>query len=110
MRQSNYCHLDVKPDNFIVTGDGIIKGIDFGLSCKVKQSTSPKTQILYGGSPFYMAPEIRALKNIYEEYIVDPWKADIYSLGITLLALIYQDMVKFHLFFPFKICLLIWQH
>ena len=63
MRQSNFCHLDVKPDNIIVTVDGIIKVIDFGLSCKVPQTTSPKMQREYCGSIFYMAPEIKALKN-----------------------------------------------
>jgi hypothetical protein len=40
----------------------------------------------------YIAPEIRALKNIDEGGMVDPWKADIYSLGITMLKMIYPGI------------------
>jgi hypothetical protein len=41
-----------------------------------------------------MAPEIYALKYIDEGGMIDPWKADIYSLGITLLALTYPKIKK----------------
>jgi serine/threonine protein kinase len=76
----------------VVTGDGIIKGIDFGTSYKVPQTTTPKMKITYCGTPMYMAPEIIALEDIEEGDMVDPWKADIYSLGITLLAMMYPEI------------------
>ncbi len=59
MKWSRYCHLDVKPANFIITSDGIIKGIGFGLSTKVPENTNDRIELSYCGTPLYMAPEIR---------------------------------------------------
>ena len=45
------------------------------------------------GSPFYMAPEIKRLNEYCESAMIDGCKADIYSLGISILALI-QPFIK----------------
>ncbi len=47
-------------------------------------------EVKYCGSPLYMAPEIKKLKEDKNKaVIIDSCKADIYSLGITMLHLIY---------------------
>lgn len=52
-------HRDIKPSNAMLTGDGLIKLIDFGVARPIKQ-TGDRTQTLETilvGTPFYMAPE-----------------------------------------------------
>ncbi len=69
-------HRDLKPTNILVTPDGSLKLIDFGL---VYDSES--TVRVEGGTPGFMAPEqVRGEK-------VDG-RADLYALGATVYALI----------------------
>jgi len=37
MHEANYVHRDVKPDNFMVAADGVVKVLDFGLSFKYRR-------------------------------------------------------------------------
>lgn len=66
----------------MVTPNGCVKIIDFGLATAVRKSSPGSTKTLYPlqgctGSLRYMAPEV-ALSQPYNE------KADIYSFGILL--------------------------
>jgi serine/threonine-protein kinase len=49
-------HRDVKPDNFFVTNDGVLKVMDFGIA---KQYAAPGVTVAgsIAGTPFYMSPE-----------------------------------------------------
>src|SRR5207237_4617041 len=49
-------HRDVKPDNFFVTGDGVLKVMDFGIA---KQYATPGVTVAgsIAGTPLYMSPE-----------------------------------------------------
>jgi len=71
-------HLDVKAANILLTEDKQIKIADFGVSQQL-QTPYGHSNILIG-SPLYMAPEL-ILKAPYN------FKADIWSLGITLIEL-----------------------
>lgn len=71
-------HRDIKPTNILMTLEGEIKLIDFGLS---KVLPTDMTQTICG-SPLYMAPEI-LYKQDYDS------TADIWSMGILLYEMTY---------------------
>jgi len=72
-------HRDLKPENLLLDHDDNIKIVDFGLGNTYKTGERLKTAC---GSPCYAAPEMIAGK----EY--DGLKADIWSCGIILFALV----------------------
>ncbi len=47
-------HRDIKPENLMVTGEGRLKVLDFGLSRIAQEDVS----LTLGGTPSYMAPEV----------------------------------------------------
>ena len=72
-------YRDMKPDNVMLTPDGRIKLIDFGISKEYKVDTESDTTNL--GTRAFAAPEqIAGLKTNA--------KTDIYSLGVTLYNLV----------------------
>ncbi len=72
MHQKGYIHLDMKPQNVIVTPDGKAKIMDFGLCTKIGQY-NPRLQ----GTPDFMAPE-QMRKGWVDE------RTDVYNLGATI--------------------------
>jgi serine/threonine protein kinase len=73
--QAGIVHRDIKPANLIVSADGIVKILDFGIAKFVAAGlTAPGTVL---GTLLYMAPE--QVKGI----AVDA-RADIYSVGAVL--------------------------
>jgi predicted Ser/Thr protein kinase len=69
---------DLKPGNIMITRDGHIKLIDFGIARFFRQSGSQDTQLL--GTPGYAPPEQYGKAQTDE-------RSDIYSLAVTLFHL-----------------------
>ncbi|MCS6867011.1 MAG: protein kinase [Gemmataceae bacterium] len=75
-------HRDVKPDNILVTRDGVAKLTDMGLVKEVDGDLNLTRTGRGLGTPHYMAPEqFRNAKSV-------DVRGDIYSLGATLYAMV----------------------
>jgi predicted Ser/Thr protein kinase len=73
-------HRDIKPANVMVTTDGSVKVLDFGIA-RAMDSTTLTQDAMVVGSAAYMSPE-QALGEPADE------RSDIYSLGCVLYALL----------------------
>ena len=72
-------HRDVSPTNVMVTFDGAVKIVDFGIAISEGRRTETRTGILKG-RPRYMAPEQILNREIDR-------RADVFCLGILLFEL-----------------------
>jgi serine/threonine protein kinase len=74
-------HRDVSPDNILVTFDGSVKLIDFGVAKAFGERHKTRAGVLQGKFA-YMAPEQ------VREHAVDK-RADLFSLGVVLYEMIF---------------------
>ena len=77
-----YLHLDIKPTNFLVDQNGCIKLSDFGLCQKI--TDVPFLTDIIEGDKVYISKE---LLNFNSKGVLNT-KADIFSLGLSILEII----------------------
>uniref|UniRef100_A0A8C2M1H8 non-specific serine/threonine protein kinase n=1 Tax=Cricetulus griseus TaxID=10029 RepID=A0A8C2M1H8_CRIGR len=76
-------HRDLKAGNVLMTLEGDIRLADFGVSAKNLKTLQKRDSFI--GTPYWMAPEVvlcETMKDAPYDY-----KADIWSLGITLIEM-----------------------
>ncbi|KAF1953199.1 calmodulin dependent protein kinase [Byssothecium circinans] len=77
-------HRDIKPDNCLITGEDVLKIVDFGVSEMFDKQDQMKTA-KSAGSPAFMPPELCVAKHGE----VDGKAVDIWSMGVTLYCLLF---------------------
>lgn len=78
--KSGIVHRDIKPENVMVTGDGRLKLMDFGIAKDTQRHRKTQTG-MFMGSPSYMSPEQVKGKNVDA-------RSDIFSLGVLFYELL----------------------
>lgn len=83
IHQQSVAHLDISPENCLLSIDGTMKICDFGLALPLNDGNAMSEP---RGKLMYIAPEL--LEPSAQDMPYDIRKADVYSLGVTLAVML----------------------
>ncbi|KAF4118391.1 STE20-like kinase b isoform X1 [Onychostoma macrolepis] len=83
LHDNKVIHRDLKAGNILLSLDGDVKLADFGVSAKNTKTVQRRDSFI--GTPYWMAPEVVMCETSKDRPY--DYKADIWSLGITLIEL-----------------------
>ena len=85
LQRNAIAHRDIKPQNLFLGIDGQLIVGDFG-SARLLQEDVEKATL--AGTPFFLSPKLKeALVRREQQCVHDPFKSDVYSLGLTILTM-----------------------
>jgi serine/threonine protein kinase len=87
LHKNRVIHRDLKAGNVLLTTDADVKLADFGVSAKNKHTLQKRDSFI--GTPYWMAPEVVQCETFRDNPY--DYKADIWSLGITLIEFAQQE-------------------
>jgi len=81
-QRSGIVHRDLKPSNILVTGEGVVKLLDFGIAKMLQADPGGVTVWLTDAGLRPMTPEYASPEQIKEEELTRA--TDVYSMGVVL--------------------------
>ena len=75
VHETGIVHRDITPKNIMISNDGVLKLIDFGIAREKKEEKTQDTEVL--GTPGYAAPEQHG-------FIQTDKRSDIYAVGVLM--------------------------
>src|SRR4029434_5272390 len=79
-------HRDLKPSNVLVTSDGQVKLLDFGIAKLLERDDAPQSTALTRDGDVMLTPEYAAPEQVTGGHVTTA--TDVYSLGVLLYLLL----------------------